>query len=271
MSVLTNKRLAQYDGNGAGGPYIIDFPVNVDDDGNAEDIEVIITDADGSVVDSSEYTITINGLNVTEDQNYGSGYEITIYRETPLTQPIDYEEAGEFSLDVLEKRGLDRLTFMQQERYEEARRAVQIPISDYGDEVVLPAKGDRINRLLAGDDDGNLTTVEKTYVYLNDSDSIMADLTIDANPKTVTFASLGIIDGDYYAELTLKGDNTRWLQNIAHDMSSTGITIYVYRFDIYDGIPKEGLPIKKLGSAKVGDTLAEGETITITAHLRKDG
>lgn len=182
--VSTNKRKATYTCNGTG-PYVINFPVEFNVSGNAKNIKAQIDENDPLAAD--KYTVT--GLNVTTVDSYDGTHQITIYRETPATQTLDYQSGGgAFDLNTLEKQGLDRAILLIQERLEEIERTLKAPISDPAGIIEIPGKTTRISKHLAFDADGkpiasegvpNVPATAWAATLLDDEDVEEARTTLD--------------------------------------------------------------------------------------------
>lgn len=162
MASTNTARKQSYTCSGTG-PYPITFEVELDASGNAENIKAQVLKADGSIADLIVPDgITISGLNVWTVDSYDNTNTLMIYRETPQTQPLSYEENGPFSARSLEERGLDRIVHMIQEVNESVSRLAVIPISDPTGELTI-------------------TTWAKTL--LDDIDAAAARTTLDVYSK----------------------------------------------------------------------------------------
>ncbi len=58
-----------------------------------------------------------------------NGEELVIYRQVPLNQIVDLENAGAFHPKVLEKDGFDRIVLQVQQVAEELSRSIKVPIT----------------------------------------------------------------------------------------------------------------------------------------------
>lgn len=195
--VSTNKRKDIYTCNGTG-PYAITFPVEFDVSGNAKNIKAQIDE--NSPLATDKYTVT--GLNVTTVDTYDGTHQITIYRETPATQTLDYQSGGgAFDLDTLEKQGLDRAILMIQERLEEIERTLKAPVSDPAGVLEIPGKTTRASTHLAFDADGKpiasggIPSVPATAwaaTLLDDADAAAGRGTLDVYSKSEVSGLSGV-------------------------------------------------------------------------------
>ena len=124
MAVNTTLTIKEYALGGSAFRFPITFGFTTDDNGDAENIHCQIA----SKNDKGEYTDSrdlsagiggdfhIEGGNVIyEDKEEYSGLYLIIYRNTPVTQLVDFVDNGNFSLEDIEK-ALDKLTYIIQER-----------------------------------------------------------------------------------------------------------------------------------------------------------
>ena len=132
MTVQTAETKTHYAGNGLTTEWPIPFPVV-----REEHIKLIKTSPDG--VDEEITTgYIVNGMesgavSVTyplDGAPLGAGWQLTIYRNMPLTQTLDLERGGAFDADVVEKHGFDHVVMQIQQVQEQTSRALQLAITD---------------------------------------------------------------------------------------------------------------------------------------------
>lgn len=144
MSVSTTQRLVNYQGNGSDTtPYPTLFPFL-----ETDWVKVVVTDAQGNettLVQGIDYTVTgagsPSGGEVVTTAAYDSTNTITIYREVPLTQLIDFLYNDRFPSELVES-GLDKITMALQQLAGNAAtgdRSIRFPFSEPpNNETVLP-------------------------------------------------------------------------------------------------------------------------------------
>lgn len=124
MAVNTTLTIKEYALGGSAFRFPITFGFTTDDNGDAENIHCQIASKNdkGEYTDSRELSagvggdFHIEGGNVIyEDKEEYSGLYLIIYRNTPVTQLVDFVDNGNFSLEDIEK-ALDKLTYIIQER-----------------------------------------------------------------------------------------------------------------------------------------------------------
>ena len=132
MTVQTAETKTHYAGNGLTTEWPIPFPVVQE-----EHIKLIKTSPDG---EDEEITTgyTVNGMesgavSITYPaggEPLGAGWQLTIYRDMPLTQTLDLESGGAFDAEVIERQGFDHVVMQIQQLQEQASRALQLAITD---------------------------------------------------------------------------------------------------------------------------------------------
>ena len=132
MTVQTAETKTHYAGNGLTTEWPIPFPVVQE-----EHIKLIKTSPDG---EDEEITTgyTVNGMesgavSITypmTGEPLESGWQLTIYRDMPLTQTLDLESGGAFDAEVLERQGFDHVVMQIQQLQEQTARALQLAITD---------------------------------------------------------------------------------------------------------------------------------------------
>lgn len=152
MTVSNISPVATGDGNGSTTDWPFSFRID-----RAEDIDVILTDANGDnrLLSPAEYDVlgVFPGTGSVVYPRAGSslpplsvGYQLTRRRRSELTQAVDLLAGGEFSAPVVEAM-TDRVVMALQELVGEVERAVRLPVQvdpsigegDPGTPVVLPA------------------------------------------------------------------------------------------------------------------------------------
>ncbi|MEX8991456.1 hypothetical protein AB8G35_21850, partial [Salmonella enterica] len=136
MTVSTEVDHNDYIGNGVttSFPYTFrifkksDLVVQVAD--LSENITELVLDTDYTVTGAGEYT----GGNVILSTPLTSGYQISISRELPVTQEIDFRNQGKFFAEVHED-GFDKLTMLIQQAISWLRLSLRKPsfVANYYD------------------------------------------------------------------------------------------------------------------------------------------
>jgi hypothetical protein len=129
----TNRKAGPYACNGATVAFPFAFKVFA-----ADDVRVVLTDADDAESDlalGTNYTVALNadqdanpGGTVTTVATYTTGYLITLTSKLENLQPVTLTNQGGFYPKVI-NNALDRLTIMVQQVFEQVGRAVKTPIS----------------------------------------------------------------------------------------------------------------------------------------------
>jgi len=125
----TTTPKAQYTGNGAatGFSTVFTFPTNAEVTVRTYDPA---TGAETLLTEGVNYTLTGAGTGAAGTVTFGtapaSGIEITIRRETKLSQDLDLVNSGAFDSEALEKTGLDRAVMLAQDIQERLGRTVQL-------------------------------------------------------------------------------------------------------------------------------------------------
>ena len=136
MTVQTTENTVSYTGNGNATQF--NFTFKTLDEAHIE------THLDG-ILQSGGYVVTLNpdqdaiaGGNVTFTLPPASNIAVTVQREVPLTQLVDYQPYDPFPAETHEK-ALDKLTMEIQQVNEEVERALQAPIgADPSVSLILP-------------------------------------------------------------------------------------------------------------------------------------
>jgi len=116
------------------------------------------------------------------------GVRLTIYRETERTQEDDLI-AGELHDPEAEELRADKQMAISQELYETTQRQISVPITDEAATLELPPSGDRANKFIACDADGNfIAAASVTGVPVTS----FAETLLDDEDATEARATLGI-------------------------------------------------------------------------------
>ncbi|WP_448338831.1 hypothetical protein AB9L11_11880 [Desulfovibrio piger] len=126
MTLETTVSKAVYTGNGATTEFPFSFKVWDEDQ-----ILVSVTDAQGYVQETGEYSVTLSAGGGTVSYLHAgaplpSGWKLAITRDMPFTQEDDYITGTRFDPEVIET-GLDRATAERQQLLEQLQRAVILP------------------------------------------------------------------------------------------------------------------------------------------------
>ncbi|HJG35839.1 hypothetical protein [Desulfovibrio piger] len=126
MTLETTVSKAVYTGNGATTEFPFSFKVWDEDQ-----ILVSVTDAQGYVQETGEYSVTLSAGGGTVSYLHAgaplpSGWKLAITRDMPFTQEDDYITGTRFDPEVIET-GLDRATAERQQLREQLQRAVILP------------------------------------------------------------------------------------------------------------------------------------------------
>lgn len=160
MSVSNSTSKIQYATNGSVVDFDFTFGVFA-----SSDLVVVYTDPNNvstTLTESSDYTVTAtgstlkNGGRVTTTTTYPSGGKITIMRQVPVTQEMDFTEGMPTLYETFED-GLDKLTMIAQQELEHINRCITIPATDAATITTeVPGASDRANTFLGFDSSGNV-------------------------------------------------------------------------------------------------------------------
>lgn len=132
MTVQTAETKTHYAGNGLTTEWPVPFPVVQDEHiklikvGPLGESEDITTGYAVNGVDSGDVSVTYP----TTGEPLAAGWQLTIYREMPLTQTLDLESGGAFDAEVIERQGFDHMVMQIQQVQEQVARALQLAITD---------------------------------------------------------------------------------------------------------------------------------------------
>ncbi len=130
MTVSTQLTKRIYAGNGVTRQWDVDFPFS-----GAADLRLFVTSPAGAEEEIKEFfSLDFPGrvlIYPTEESGRPAlpgGWQLTIVRQTPLTQEVDLLRQGELDAEVLEG-GYDKLTLIVQELDEKISRSIKYPVS----------------------------------------------------------------------------------------------------------------------------------------------
>jgi len=133
MTISITENRKQYSGNGATTSF--SFPYYFFED---TDLNIVLTDSNGTDITqvlNTDYTVTgagnPSGGSITMTTAPDSGETLTILRNVPATQEIDYISGDSFPAETHE-RGLDRLTILVQQINDRLSRTLGLPDSYTG-------------------------------------------------------------------------------------------------------------------------------------------
>lgn len=168
MSLSTTVARVQYSPGGS--TTIFPFGYMFLDNTHLVVILTTVAGVDITQVLGVDYTVTgallPAGGTVTMTTAPASGTKLTIYRQTPLTQLVDYVANDNFPAETHE-RALDKLTMLAQQLADTASRALYYPVTESLSSItVLPAASLRALRLLGFDVSGSPVAVDYTAIPL---------------------------------------------------------------------------------------------------------
>ena len=221
MTISTQDSKVNYQGNGQTTVFQIPFPFLEN-----EQIYVQKKDAEGILINytyATDYTVTgageENGGSVTLNVAPEQGSTISIYRDVPLTQEVDYRENEIFPAETHEE-ALDKLTMEVQQIQEQLDRSVKVDrFSDVDLDIII----NEIERVYDSTDNiditanniNNVNTVADNIANVNtvagDIDSVVTTATNikDVNTVAQNKASLNITAAnieDIKTVSSIKGD-----------------------------------------------------------------
>lgn len=222
MTVSSETKRAQYDGNDATVEFSIPFYFFAD-----SDIDVYLDDTLKTL--TTHYTVADEGEpsggTLTMLTAPATGETLTIIRDVALTQGVDYVENSSFPADSHET-ALDRLTMISQQLQEEVNRALVVNPSDPdGLNYEIPGVDDRAEKYLYFDADGNLSVSSIFYATVT-SDYWAA--IVDDETLAASLTSMGL-STPVQASLNLAGDaqamyyaGTKKLETVTGGVTVTG-------------------------------------------------
>lgn len=205
MTISTQDSKVNYQGNGQTTVFQIPFPFLENNQ-----IYVQKKDAQGNLINytyATDYTVTgageENGGSVTLNVAPEQGSTISIYRDVPLTQEVDYRENEIFPAETHEE-ALDKLTMEVQQIQEQLDRSVKV---------------DRFS-----DDDLDIFVNEIERVYEStDNIDIVANNINDVNTVSGNIANVNTVAGDIDSVVTT-ATNINDVKTVAQNKASLNIT-----------------------------------------------
>lgn len=136
MTLETTVSKAVYTGNGATTEFPFSFKV-----WEKDQILVSVTDAQGYVQETGEYSVTLSAGGGTVSYLHAgaplpSGWKLALTRDMPFTQEDDYITGTRFDPEVIET-ALDKATAERQQLREQLQRAVILPPTSDEDPVMM--------------------------------------------------------------------------------------------------------------------------------------
>lgn len=151
----TTSKAGPYAGAGTVGPFAVNFPFI--DDTYLRVIKTNTSGVDSILIYGTDYSVSGAGTpsgSVTLVAVLAVGEKLTIVRNVPATQEVDYVENDSFPAESHEE-ALDKLTMLVQQTAERVGRALVIPASDVNPITEIPNAASRANSYLAFDASGN--------------------------------------------------------------------------------------------------------------------
>ena len=150
-SITAVDRRVVYSGSAGTGPYAFTFPVLATTDIAVFKDSTKLTEGSGS----TQYTVALNASNGTGSVTLGaaatSSNTITITGARTIERTTDFVTAGDLLASSLNTE-LDSQTIFVQQVAEDADRAIKAPVTDPTSiDMTLPAKADRLGKLLGFD------------------------------------------------------------------------------------------------------------------------
>ena len=205
MTISTQDSKVNYQGNGQTTVFQIPFPFLENNQ-----IYVQKKDAEGNLINytyATDYTVTgageENGGSVTLNVAPEQGSTISIYRDVPLTQEVDYRENEIFPAETHEE-ALDKLTMEVQQLQEQLDRSF------------------KVDRFSDVDIDSVINEIERVYDSTDNID-IVANNINDVNTVADNTASVNTVSGDIDSVVTT-ANNINDVKTVAQNKASLNIT-----------------------------------------------
>ena len=226
MTISTQDSKVNYQGNGQTTVFQIPFPFLENNQ-----IYVQKKDAQGNLINytyGTDYTVTgageENGGSVTLNVAPEQGSTISIYRDVPLTQEVDYRENEIFPAETHEE-ALDKLTMEVQQIQEQLDRSVKVDrFSDVDLDIFVNEEIERVydstdNIDIVANNINNVNTVGGNIANVNtvagDIDSVVTTATNVEDVKTVA---------QNKASLNVTAANIADVKTVAKDIASVNTT-----------------------------------------------
>lgn len=205
MTISTQDSKVNYQGNGQTTVFQIPFPFLEN-----EQIYVQKKDAEGNLINytyATDYTVTgageENGGSVTLNVAPEQGSTISIYRDVPLTQEVDYRENEIFPAETHEE-ALDKLTMEVQQIQEQLDRSVKVDrFSDVDPDIIVKE-------------------IERVYDSTDNID-IVANNINDVNTVVDNIAVVNTVAGDIDSVVTT-ATNVEDVKTVAQNKASLNVT-----------------------------------------------
>ena len=205
MTISTQDSKVNYQGNGQTTVFQIPFPFLENNQ-----IYVQKKDAQGNLINytyATDYTVTgageENGGSVTLNVAPEQGSTISIYRDVPLTQEVDYRENEIFPAETHEE-ALDKLTMEVQQIQEQLDRSF------------------KVDRFSDVDLDSVINEIERVYDSTDNID-IVANNINDVNTVADNIANVNTVAGDIDSVVTT-ATNINDVKTVAQNKASLNIT-----------------------------------------------
>ncbi len=231
MTISTTTRRVSYAGDASTVTFAVPFAFFLVTDlraykRNSAGSETALTISSYTGGNGSTGTVTLSAA-------VGTGNTLFIERETPKTQETDYTPNDPFPAQTHE-RALDKLTMLVQDIAEDVGRAIVAPPSDNMAliSLELPKAADRADKVLAFDEDGNVTTATQDPGSANAAGIDWADGNGNTNSiesklrQVVSVVDFGAV-GDYVKATYTGTDNSTAFTNAVAAATSAGVALYV--------------------------------------------
>ena len=157
IPITANERKAQFTGNTGLGPFAFTFNI-------LESTDVRVIKNATTLTITSEYTVSINADGTGSITLTGSGNGtalntsdvLTIIGNRQLARTSDYVQGGNLFAGALNE-DLDSVVIMMQQLDEKVSRTLRVQPGDIGENLLMPRKNDRAEKVLSFDTEGNPT------------------------------------------------------------------------------------------------------------------
>lgn len=206
MTVAAATRFISFNGSGSTGPFTFNFRILIRTNLSPM-IKVTKISTAGvrtTLALTTDYTFVASGGGLTGGAvttlvAIASGERLTIEGLTDVDQNVDYANQGDFAPETHEM-SYDKLTMIVQEAARTSGLAIHIPATDTaGLTTELPANTVRAGKLVAFDDDGDVTVSTLTLTQVEASGSVRIAVS-DADART-----FALDDSDRYVRYTGTG------------------------------------------------------------------
>ena len=205
MTISTQDSKVNYQGNGQTKVFQIPFPFLENNQ-----IYVQKKDAQGNLINytyATDYTVTgadeENGGSVTLNVAPEQGSTISIYRDVPLTQEVDYRENEIFPAETHEE-ALDKLTMEVQQIQEQLDRSVKVDrFSDVDPDIIV-------------------NEIERVYVSTDNIDIVSNNIN-NVNKVSGNIANVNTVAGNINSVVTTAA-NIKDVKTVAQNKASINVT-----------------------------------------------